>query len=71
MKSVSGMEAGEAQALVDELIAHATQPERVYRHKWKVGDVVLWDNRATLHSATPANYKGGERLMNRSYAYTS
>jgi taurine dioxygenase len=71
MKSVSGLDDAEAQALVDELIAHATHPDRVYRHRWRVGDVVLWDNRATLHSATPANYKGGHRLMHRSYAYTS
>jgi taurine dioxygenase len=70
MKSVSGLADAEAQSLVDELIAHATHPDRVYRHRWTVGDVVLCDNRATLHSATPANYKGGQRLMHRSYAYT-
>ena len=39
---------------------HATQPEFVYRHAWRVGDLVIWDNRATMHRARPfddANYR--------------
>jgi alpha-ketoglutarate-dependent 2,4-dichlorophenoxyacetate dioxygenase len=36
---------------VHELIEHATQPEFVYRHRWRVGDLVIWDNRATMHRA--------------------
>ena len=33
------------------IIEHATQPEFVYRHAWRVGDLVIWDNRATMHRA--------------------
>src|SRR3989441_11337389 len=35
------------------IIEHATQPEFVYRHAWRVGDLVIWDNRATMHRARP------------------
>ena len=35
------------------MIAHATRPEFVYRHSWRVGDLVIWDNRATMHRAKP------------------
>ena len=41
----------EALALLDELLEHATQEKFQYRHKWKAGDVVIWDNRCLLHKA--------------------
>lgn len=53
IESVDGMAADDAMHLVDELIAHATQPAFTYRHRWRVGDLVLWDNRCTMHRATP------------------
>ncbi|HEY7436525.1 MAG TPA: TauD/TfdA family dioxygenase [Methylomirabilota bacterium] len=43
----------EGRLLLRELIEHATQPEFVYRHQWRVGDLVIWDNRATMHRARP------------------
>jgi alpha-ketoglutarate-dependent 2,4-dichlorophenoxyacetate dioxygenase len=43
----------EGRLLLRELIEHATQPEFVYRHAWAVGDLVIWDNRATMHRARP------------------
>ena len=46
---IDGMSDPEARMLVDELIEHATQPQFVYRHKWQPGDLVMWDNRCTLH----------------------
>jgi taurine dioxygenase len=46
---VNGLTLQESAALLDELWAHATQPHLVYEHEWSVGDVVVWDNRATLH----------------------
>ncbi|MGE0679598.1 MAG: TauD/TfdA dioxygenase family protein [Candidatus Binatia bacterium] len=43
----------EGRLLLRELIEHATQPEFVYRHIWREGDLVIWDNRATMHRARP------------------
>jgi alpha-ketoglutarate-dependent 2,4-dichlorophenoxyacetate dioxygenase len=46
---VSGMSVPEARLFIAELLEHATQPRFVYRHRWRAGDYVMWDNRATLH----------------------
>ena len=43
----------EGRLLLRDLIEHATQPQFVYRHRWAVGDLVIWDNRATMHRARP------------------
>ena len=43
----------EGRLLLRELMEHATQPEFVYRHVWHEGDLVIWDNRATMHRARP------------------
>jgi alpha-ketoglutarate-dependent 2,4-dichlorophenoxyacetate dioxygenase len=43
----------EGRLLLHELTEHATQREFVYRHAWRVGDLVIWDNRATMHRARP------------------
>jgi alpha-ketoglutarate-dependent 2,4-dichlorophenoxyacetate dioxygenase len=43
----------EGRLLLRDLIEHATQPEFVYRHQWRVGDLVIWDNRGTMHRARP------------------
>ncbi len=50
---IIGMPVEEGQALLAELIEFATQPQFVYRHKWQAGDLVIWDNRCTVHRATP------------------
>jgi alpha-ketoglutarate-dependent taurine dioxygenase len=50
---VAGMPLAEGRALLDELLAWATQPRFVYRHDWQVGDLVIWDNRGTMHRALP------------------
>ncbi|OJW69131.1 MAG: hypothetical protein BGO57_01015 [Sphingomonadales bacterium 63-6] len=50
---------------VRELIAHATQDQFVYRHKWRVGDVLLWNNRYTMHRATEYDDKAYIRLVHR------
>jgi taurine dioxygenase len=49
---IEGMPDDEAIALLDELKAHATQPKYLYRLKYGVGDLVIWDNASLLHSAT-------------------
>jgi alpha-ketoglutarate-dependent 2,4-dichlorophenoxyacetate dioxygenase len=43
----------EGRALIEELIAFATQPQFVYQHRWTVGDLVMWDNRCTMHRGRP------------------
>jgi alpha-ketoglutarate-dependent 2,4-dichlorophenoxyacetate dioxygenase len=43
----------EGRLLLHELMEHATRQEFVYRHSWRVGDLVIWDNRATMHRARP------------------
>ena len=50
---VIGWPVEEGRALIEELIAFATQPQFVYRHCWKVGDLVMWDNRCTMHRGRP------------------
>jgi alpha-ketoglutarate-dependent taurine dioxygenase len=50
---VAGQDEEEGKALLQELLEHATAPERVYRHTWEVGDLVIWDNRGVLHRACP------------------
>jgi alpha-ketoglutarate-dependent 2,4-dichlorophenoxyacetate dioxygenase len=52
-------------ALSHELIEFATQPQFVYRHKWQVGDLVIWDNRCTMHRATPFEATDHVRDMRR------
>ena len=52
---IPGMDDGEAEALLDDLLDNACQPPRVYRHEWTVGDLLVWDNRCVLHRARPYN----------------
>ena len=54
----------ESEALLRLLFEHATQPELVMRHRWRAGDVVIWDNRATMHYAAD-DYGKSERRMRR------
>ena len=51
IEEIVGMDDADALALLDALLAHATQPRFEYRHKWQPGDVVIWDNRCLLHKA--------------------
>jgi len=49
---VVGLDAAQGQALVERLRAHVLQPRFAYTHRWQVGDIVYWDNQATLHART-------------------
>jgi alpha-ketoglutarate-dependent 2,4-dichlorophenoxyacetate dioxygenase len=51
--AVEGLGDNEGKALLATLIEDATRPEYVYRHRWRPGDVVMWDNRATMHRGRP------------------
>jgi len=50
---IVGWPVPEGRLLLRDLIEHATQPQFVYRHRWRVGDLVIWDNRATMHRGRP------------------
>jgi alpha-ketoglutarate-dependent 2,4-dichlorophenoxyacetate dioxygenase len=49
---IAGFADAEAQTLIDQLTGHATQPQFVYRHRWRTNDLVMWDNRCTMHRGT-------------------
>lgn len=68
VKEIVGVPNPEGLALVDELVEFITQDRFVYRHKWKVGDVLVWDNRCTLHTGTLYDDKKYDRLMHRLWA---
>ncbi len=59
---VEAMDEAAGKALLDELNAHATQDRFIYRHRWRVGDVVFWDNRVTMHKATDYDRSHVRRL---------
>ncbi len=61
---IIGMDAAESRALLDELHAHSTRPEFIYRHKWRLHDLVFWDNRCLIHIADPPK-PGFDRHMHR------
>jgi taurine dioxygenase len=54
-RQVYGMTIGESESLLRFLFAHSIRPEFTFRHRWQKGDIVLWDNRCTMHMA-PADY---------------
>ena len=62
---IVGMAEAESQALIEELIAFATQPHFVYAHQWRQGDILIWDNRCTLHRGTEYDYRRHKRDMRR------
>ena len=62
---VIGMPPEEGRALLRDLMKHATQPRFVYRHKWRVGDLLVWDNRQTMHRGTPFDDAKHPRDMRR------
>ena len=51
--AIEGMDDARSRALLARLIDEATQGSRVYSHRWRTGDVILWDNRATMHRGRP------------------
>jgi alpha-ketoglutarate-dependent 2,4-dichlorophenoxyacetate dioxygenase len=55
----------EGRLLLWELMQHAVQPQFVYAHKWRDGDLVIWDNRCTMHRATPFDDSRHRRELRR------
>lgn len=60
-----GMPEAAGNSFMRVLIEFATQPQFVYSHKWEAGDVVIWDNRAVMHTATPFDERKYRRVMHR------
>ncbi len=67
-RSIEDMDAAEGEALLSQLFAHIEQDAFIYAHKWQVGDLVLWDNRCTLHART--DFSDQERRMLRRVVVT-
>ena len=65
MECIDGMADADSRALLDDLIAHAIQPKYVYRHIWSNDDVIMWDNRCTMHSVEPFDNAAVRRVMHR------
>jgi alpha-ketoglutarate-dependent 2,4-dichlorophenoxyacetate dioxygenase len=62
---IVGWPVPDGRMLIHELMEHATQPQFVYTHQWKVGDLVIWDNRCTLHRGRPYDEANHRRDMRR------
>ena len=60
-----GMNEADSQDLLAEVMEIAKKPEAEYQHVWKPGDIVMWDNRSTMHRACPFDEENTRRLMHR------
>ena len=63
--AIKGMERGESDALLQRLFDHSSRDEFVYAHKWQADDIVMWDNRCTMHRATTYDAEKYDRTMHR------
>ncbi|MGC4910404.1 TauD/TfdA dioxygenase family protein [Streptomyces cyaneofuscatus] len=62
---VEGLPEADSRALLADLLSHATGPEYLYTHRWEQGDLVVWDNLAVLHTASPCDSSRHPRLLVR------
>jgi len=62
---ILGMEVPDGKMLLRELIEHCTQPQFIYTHIWAVGDLMIWDDRCTLHRGRPYDEAAHRRDMRR------
>jgi len=62
---IVGWPVPDGRMLISELMEHATQPQFVYTHTWAVGDLIIWDNRCTLHRGRPYDEGNHRRDMRR------
>ena len=64
-ESIVGMRYGEGRALIEELNALAVHPDLVWKHRWQQGELIVWDNRCTMHCATPYDPATQRRVVRR------
>ncbi len=70
IRYVEGLSPPESAELLDRLIAHATQPRFVWKHHWRIGDLMMWDNRCTMHRRE--SFDGRQRrIMKRTQLFAS
>jgi alpha-ketoglutarate-dependent 2,4-dichlorophenoxyacetate dioxygenase len=62
---IEGIGLDESRILIARLLEQTTRPDRVYRHRWQVGDLVMWDNRCVLHRGRPWDSARYKRVMHR------
>lgn len=62
---IEGLPEADGQMLLADLLAHTTSPEYLYTHRWKQNDLVVWDNLAVLHTASPCDSSRHPRLLVR------
>jgi alpha-ketoglutarate-dependent 2,4-dichlorophenoxyacetate dioxygenase len=65
LKAIEGMPDDEAQSMIARLVNEVTRPESIYRHRWCVGDFVIWDNRCLLHSGCGYDAEKYRRRMHQ------
>lgn len=65
ISGISTLAEQESRALMEELLEHTTNAPYVYSHRWEQGDLVVWDNLATLHTASPCDSSRHRRLLYR------
>jgi taurine dioxygenase len=64
-----GLGRDEGTALINELAAHSTQPAFVYHHRWRVGDLVIWDEVSTMHKGAGDSPPGQRRMLMRTIVH--
>jgi alpha-ketoglutarate-dependent 2,4-dichlorophenoxyacetate dioxygenase len=62
---IEGLGLDESRILIARLLEQTVRPDRVYRHRWQVGDLVMWDNRCVLHRGRPWDSARHKRVMHR------
>jgi taurine dioxygenase len=67
-RHIEGLPEVESRALLDELLAHVTREEFVWTHHWRAGDLVIWDNRVTLHRREPFDPRD-RRILRRTQMF--
>ncbi|MDB4021974.1 TauD/TfdA family dioxygenase [Litorivicinus sp.] len=60
-ESIEGLSPEDSQEILDYLFDHGEQPEHIYKHSWTVGDLLIWDNRCSMHART--DFPSGERRL--------
>lgn len=65
IRQITGLAQAESSSLLSELLARATGAPYVYTHRWRSGDLVIWDNHAVLHTASPCDSSRHQRLLYR------